>query len=51
MEYVFVNGRTLKAKGQLVGVSEKEIIQAAEKAVQNIKEALQIDGQSEKAAP
>ena len=41
VEYVFVNGKTLKAKGQLVGVSEKEIVQAAEKAVQNIKKALQ----------
>ncbi len=41
VEYVFVNGRALKAKGQLLGVSKKKIIQAAEKAVQNVKEALQ----------
>ncbi len=41
VEYVFVNGRPLKIKGKLVGVSDIEIVQAAEEAVHKIKENIQ----------
>jgi len=49
VEYVFVNGRALKVKGKLLGVPEKEIVQAAEQAVQRIKDLLQQpEGEPEK---
>lgn len=41
VEYVFVSGRALKAKGQLLNVSQIAIVQAAEEAARRIKETLQ----------
>jgi 5-methylthioadenosine/S-adenosylhomocysteine deaminase len=41
VEYVFVDGRPLKAGGKLVGVSGTAIVQAAEQAAQRIKKALE----------
>ncbi len=40
VEYVFVNGKALKAKGQFVGVNPAEVIQAAEQAAQRLRNAV-----------
>jgi 5-methylthioadenosine/S-adenosylhomocysteine deaminase len=41
VEYVFVDGRPLMAKGQLLGVSRTVIVHAAEDSARRIKEAIQ----------
>lgn len=40
VEYVFVNGRPLKAKGQFVGVNPAEVIRAAEQSAQRVRNAV-----------
>lgn len=41
VEYVYVNGKPLKAKGQLVGVQSEEIIHAAEQVAQRLRKAVE----------
>lgn len=41
VEWVFVNGRSLKANGRLVGVHIDELVQAAEEAASRIRQDLQ----------
>jgi 5-methylthioadenosine/S-adenosylhomocysteine deaminase len=41
VDYVFVDGKPLKAQGKLLGVAQTKVIQAAGKAAQRIKKALQ----------
>jgi 5-methylthioadenosine/S-adenosylhomocysteine deaminase len=42
VEWVFVDGRPLKADGRVVGIESAPIVQAAESAARRIKEALHI---------
>jgi 5-methylthioadenosine/S-adenosylhomocysteine deaminase len=40
VEWVFVSGRPLKAKGKLVGVNEKKIVESAEVVADRIRPAI-----------
>ncbi len=41
VSYVYVNGKPLKAKGQLVGVQPEEVIRAAEQVAQRLRKAVE----------